>query len=54
MGWFIGKDWEMKVRLNDFSIGVWLINYQHIPSLHVQRLGAQPRRHALERISRAK
>jgi hypothetical protein len=22
MGWFIGKDWEMKVRLNDFSIGV--------------------------------
>lgn len=22
MGWFIGKDWEMKMRLNDFSVGV--------------------------------
>lgn len=22
VGWFIGKDWEMKVRQNDFSVGV--------------------------------
>ena len=22
MGWFIGKDWDMKMRLNDFNVGV--------------------------------
>lgn len=22
MGWFIGRDWEMKMRLNDFNVGV--------------------------------